>query len=106
MKKIKREAKSLIDESLFTLAEKCAAARPLGAFITGRWHPPPIKKRFSRSRNIQKSLLPEHLGPNGLVALITIAIERVVPARACINIFAALRIPSIIQLRTRPPVRN
>src|ERR1700680_3474398 len=82
MKKIKREAKRLVEESLFTLAEKCAAARALGALIAGRWHPPPIEKRFSGRSDIQKSLLPEYVGPNRLVALISIAIKRVVPARA------------------------
>src|ERR1700730_17906503 len=80
MKKIKREAKRLVEESLFTHAEKCAAARALGALgalSAGRWHPPPIKKRFSGRSDIQKSLLPEYVGPNRLVALISIAIERV-----------------------------
>src|ERR1700730_14896680 len=106
MKKIKRETESLVEKSLLTFAEKCAPARTLRTHVARRRHPPAVKKRFSGRADIQKSLLPEHLGPNGLVTLIAIAIERVVPPRARVDVFAALRIPSIVRLRKRPPVRN
>src|ERR1700730_1304789 len=106
VEKIKCEPKRLIEETLFTFAEKRAAAGTLGALIAGRWYAPAVKKGFSRRRDVQKSLLAEHLGPNGLVALIAIAVEGVVPSRACVNIFATLRIASIVRLRKRPTIRN
>src|ERR1700730_17000018 len=106
MKKIKRETESLVEKSLLTFAEKCAPARTLRTHVARRRHPPAVKKRFSGRADIQKSLLPEHLGPNGLVTLIAIAIERVVPPRARVDVFAALRIAPIVRLRKRPPVRN
>src|SRR6202163_964931 len=106
MKKIKRETESLVEKSLLTFAEKCAAARTLRTHVARRWHPPAVKKRFSGRADIQKSLLPEHLGPNGLITLIAIAIERVVPVRARVDVFAALRIATIVRRRKRPSVMN
>ncbi len=51
-------------------------------------------------------MLAEKLGPDGLIAFETIAIERIVPARLGVNVLAFLRIAAVIGLLEGPAVRN
>src|SRR5260370_40469317 len=81
VKQVEGETKRLVEEGLFTLAEETRTARARAADVAGRRGAAAIEKRFGRRGDVQKSLLAEKLGPDGLVSFEAIAIERIVPAR-------------------------
>jgi len=96
----------LIEEGLLPFAEKSRAARARAAHVAGRRNAAAIEKGFGRSGDVQKSLLAEKLGPDGLVAFETIAMERIVPTRLRVDIFAFLRVAAVIGLLEGPAVWN
>src|SRR5208282_4200665 len=95
---------SLIEESLFAASEKTGAARLGCAYAAGGRNAAAIEKGFRGSNDIQENLLAKNFGPDRLVPFEAIAIERVVPVRLSVRIFAALRIAAIIGLIERPAI--
>src|SRR4029077_3860132 len=96
----------LIEKGLLTSAKKSGAAGTLRADVAGRRKAASIKKALGRSGDIQKNLLTETLGPDGLIALEAIAVERIVPAVFGIDVLAPLRVAAVIGLLEGPAVWN
>src|SRR5258707_7631704 len=90
MKQVESEPESLVQEKLFAAAKKRAAPRLRRAHIARHRHFSAVNERRFRSRKIEKDLLPQHRGPDRLISLETVAIERVVPVRLRINVFATV----------------
>jgi len=80
----------LIEEILFPLAKETGAARARAADVAGGRDAAAIEKGFGRSGDVQKRLLAEKRGPDGLVTLEAISIEGVVPTRLGVNVLAFL----------------
>src|SRR5215813_7037989 len=106
MEQIETEAQGLIYEFLFAAAEKFIASGIGCADVAGRWHASRVKSRVRSRRDVQEDLPTEQRGPNRLVTLEAIAIERIVPARFCVDVFAGSGIAAILGLRKRPAIRH
>src|SRR5258708_11540632 len=106
MEQVKAEAECLVEEDLFALAKEFGAAGSRGAHSAGGGNPATIDQRFGRGCKIEESLLAKNLGPDRLVSFPAIAIKRVVPAGAGINVFAILRIAAITRLVKSPTIRD
>ena len=104
VKQIEGESEGLIEESLLAFAEESAAAGARGADVAGRRNTAAVEKRFRGGGDIQESLLAEEGGPDGLVALEAVAIERVKPAGTGVEILTFFRIAAIVRLRERPAI--
>jgi hypothetical protein len=96
----------LIEKSLFAFAKETGAAWASAADVARRRDAAAIEKGFGRGGDVQKGLLAEKLGPNGLVALEAISIKRVEPAGLGVNVLAALRVAAVIGLLEGPAVWN
>ena len=104
VKQIKGETKRLIKEGLFSFAKETRAARASAADVAGRRNAAAIEKGFRRSGDVQKSLLAEALGPDGLVAFESITIEGIVPSGLGVDVLAFLRVAAVIGLLKGPAV--
>jgi hypothetical protein len=91
---------------LFAFSKKTGAARASAADVARRRDAAAIEEGFGRSGDVQKSLLAEKRGPDGLVALEAISIEGVVPTRLGVNVLAFLRVAAVIGLLEGPAVWN
>jgi len=91
---------------LFAFAKETGAAWASAADVARRRDATAIEKEFGRGGDVQKSLLAEKLGPNGLVAFEAISIERVEPAGLGVNVLAFLRVAAVIGLLEGPAVWN
>src|SRR5208337_5174075 len=63
-------------------------------------------KRRLRARKIEKNLLAQNARPDRLVPLEAIPVERVVPARLGVNVFASRGVTPIVRLLQRPAIRH
>src|SRR5208283_3440789 len=104
MKEIEAEAQCLIEEELIAVAKKSRAAGLRGADAAGSGHAAPIKKGLSGAGEIEEDLLAQHLWPDWFIALEAIAVERVVPTRLDINVFALRGVATIVRLFERPAI--
>src|SRR5258708_40330225 len=106
MEKVKRESKCLVQKKLLATPEERAAPGLRRAHIARHRHFSAINERRFRSRKIEKDLLPQHRRPDRLISLETVAIERVVPVRLRINVFARRSVSPVVRLLQRPAVRH
>jgi len=104
VEKIEEEAEGLVQEELFAVTEECGAAGVGGADAAGRGNPAAVEESFGGAGEIQKDLRAEERGPDGLVAFEAIAIERIVPARLGVEVFAAGGIAAVVGLLQGPAI--
>src|SRR5208337_1327172 len=104
VKQLEGEAQRLIEEQLLAMAEKFRAAGLRGAYAAGRGDAPTIEKGFRGAGEIEEHLLAQELRPDGFIALEAIAVERVVPMRLDVNVFALRSIAAVVGLLERPAI--
>lgn len=106
MEKVEAEAEGLVDEGLFAAAEESGAAGFGSTDAARRRNATTVKEGFGGGAEIEEGLLAEDLRPDWLVAFEAIFVERVVPMRLRVLIFAFLRIAAIVGLREGPAIRD
>src|SRR5262249_26327792 len=104
MKQVEAEAQCLVHELLLAAAEKFLASGTGGADVAGRGYAARVELGVRRGRDVQKNLLAEKRRPNRLIAFKAIPVERVVPARLGVEVFARGGIAAIFGLRQCPPI--
>src|SRR5215470_8282783 len=106
MKQVEGGAQSLVDEFLFTAAEKLVAAGVGRARVAWRRHPPRVERGVRGNGDVQENLLAEQRRPDRRIAFEAVVVERIVRARLGIDVLARRWVAPIFRLRKSPSIGN
>ena len=104
LEKIEAQPKSLRQKKLPAIAEERALSPVCRALVRRRRQPAAVERRRAAPRKVEKRSRPQNIRQHRIIALVLVAIERVIPMAEHIGRAQIVRIPPVIRHRRVPPV--